>query len=139
MKKYFIRLGIILAIAYIFLFLSFSYFNVFDFCFVKIKVPGLASSKENIKKAIRLLKKSDSATYSTFCRSIDTIVESDCRSSEWNLNQKVEGQDSPGCYVKGSKTIYLNPLITRSLGEKEISELLRKYSKLSSDFWASKE
>jgi len=137
-KKYLIKLGIISGLIYVFLFFSYSHFNVFEPCFVKIRVPVIASSKAKIKKAIKFLKRSDHAAYGTFCRHVNTIVESDCLGSDWHLSNEIRGQDAPGCYVKGSKTIYLNPLKTRAMSEEKISELLKENSELSQEFWISR-
>lgn len=135
LKKLFIKIGVLLAIAYVFLFLSFSYLDVWNSCYVKIKTPGLASRKSEIKEAIKYLKSSDKEAYKNFCRYSDHIIETSCMGSDWHLDEKVRGQDSAGCYIKGSKTIYLNPLILKSLSKEKISELLKKYALSAKKFW----
>lgn len=137
LKKYSIRLAVVFAITFLFLFFSFSYFSLLDSCYVKIKAPGLASRKSEIKKAIKYLKITDKEAYENFCRYTDDIVETNCMGSDWHLEEKVRGQDSPGCFVKGSKTLYMNPLALKSLSTDKIAELLKKYSLLGKDFWES--
>lgn len=135
LKKILIRLAVILVIAFIFLSFSFSYFSVLDSCYVKIKEPGLASRKSEIKEAIKYLRITDREAYKNFCRYTDSIIETVCMGSDWHLNDKFRGQDSAGCYIKGSKTIYLNPLVLKSFSTEKISELLKKYSLLGKEFW----
>lgn len=134
-KRYLIWSALILLLVFLFLNFSFSYFNIPDSCYIKIKNPGLASNRSNVKKAIRFLKKSDRKAYDAFCRYADTIIESDCMGSDWHLNEEMRGHKSAGCYIKGSKTIYLNPLLTRPLPQEKISELIAKYSLMSEKFW----
>jgi len=135
LKKNLKRLVIVLVIVFLFLTFSFSYFSLFDSCYIKIKEPGLASRKSEIKEAIKYLKITDREAYKNFCRYTNYIIETSCMGSDWHLNEKIRGQDSAGCYIKGSKTIYLNPLILKSLSAEEISDLLKKYSNLSKEFW----
>jgi hypothetical protein len=137
LKKYLSRLAIALAAIFLLLSFSFSYFNIFDSCYIKIKEPGLASRKSEIKEAIKYLKITDREAYKNFCRHTDSIIETVCMGSDWHLNEKFRGQDSAGCFIKGSKTIYLNPLVLKSLSVEEVADLLKKYSLLGKEFWDS--
>jgi hypothetical protein len=136
-KKILIKIGIIIALFYVFLFFYFSYLSVPDSCYVKIKNPSLSNNKGSILEAIKLIKASDPVSFGTFCRNIDTIVITNCMGSDWHLGDKIVGNDSAGCYIKGSKTIYLNPIQSKKLSTEEMSSLLEKYSVASREFWES--
>ncbi|HBB36639.1 MAG: hypothetical protein UX02_C0001G0003 [Candidatus Moranbacteria bacterium GW2011_GWC1_45_18] len=137
LKKHLVKFAVVLTIFFIYLNISYSHFNVLDSCFVKIKAPGLNSRKSEIKEAIKYLKSTDKEAYKNFCRQTDSIIETSCMGSDWHLDGKVRGQDSPGCYIKGSKTIYLNPLILKSFSADKIAGLLKDYSRMGRDFWDS--
>jgi hypothetical protein len=136
-KKFIVWLTAALVILYIVLSVYYSYFSFLDNCFVKIKGVSIASNKGKILEAIGLLKSMDNSSYKNLCKYTDTIIEGACMGSDWHLTGTPLGQDAPACYIQGSKTIYMNAVIGKSLRTSEIAELLKKYSNLSKDFWSS--
>jgi hypothetical protein len=136
-KKFIVWLTATLVILYIFLSIYYSYFSLSNNCFIKIKGVSIASNKNKILEAIGLLKLMDNGSYKNLCKYTDTIIEGACMGSDWHLTSTPLGQDSPACYIQGSKTIYMNPVVGKSLRTSEISDLLKKYSNLSKEFWSS--
>lgn len=90
-------------------------------------------------KAISLLKKEDKKSYRDLCKYVDIVSEKYC----FAYDDRVEKLDyevwQPGCYVMGSRTIYIKP---ESAESEEVirkrSLEIKKYSQFSKEFWESK-
>lgn len=134
---------LILLIVIIFAFLFyviniFSYFDPLHLCYISIQGDVLQGNKETIQKAIHLIKENDKANYIMLCKYVDVISEKNCRIADVVVDpQKLrEGWELPGCYIKGSKTIYLYP---NSSGDDKViqdrAEVIKKYTSVSKSFW----
>src|SRR3990167_3362570 len=87
----------------------FSYFDPLTFCYIGIENDFLGGNQKTVKEAIRLLKKEDIQSYKTLCKNVDTIVEEYCRAADPRVRGQEVGINEPGCYISGSKIIYLIP------------------------------
>lgn len=111
----------------------FSYFDPLNFCYIKIDNDILRGNQDTIKKAIKLLKKENGESYKTLCRYVDIILEQNCV-----INMPGQKIDKEGCYIKGSKVIYLKPEKQKTdLIIKKRAEIIEKYSSYSKNFWVN--
>ena len=135
-KKY-LGIFIFLAIFAIFIFFilnAFSYFDPMNFCYVNISEKYLNNDKDTIIKAIKKIKEEDKKSYKDFCHYVNEIIEDRCFAGDPNFSQSLLNREIAGCYIKGSRTIYLNPDKT---GVEEKSHLIKRYSQKSKEFWQS--
>lgn len=137
-KKYFKKIAWLsfMFLAFYFFVNIFNYFDPLNFCYIKIDDDFLRGNESTIKKAIKLLKREDKAAYKTLCAYVDTISEHNCFTSSRNIS--LEDWNKNGCYIKGSKVIYLKPEKRESaaiINQRKTS--IKKYSEYSKDFWRS--
>src|SRR3989338_8567134 len=80
------------------------------------------------------LKKENKESYKTLCRYVDVILEQYCINGMPNPRLT----DKDGCYIKGSKVIYIKPERQNTdLIIQKRAEILKKYSAYSKKFWDS--
>lgn len=132
----FITPAIFIIIIYISVLKIFSYYDVTSLCHIKIDGDILRGNKKAIKSSIVLLKKEDKPSYQTLCKYVDTISENFCYNCDQRGDAECKYVSQPACFIKGSKTIYLNPDKSNS-GESinARAELLKKYADSSKNFW----
>lgn len=118
-----------------------SYVDVFNACHITIEKNVLRGSKKTIKDAIRLLKREDDDGYRALCFYVDTISEKPCFSVDGHIDNSkfIEDFKKDGCYVRGSKIIYIQP---ESKDSAEIARkrmlIINKISRYSEKFWNGK-
>jgi hypothetical protein len=139
----------IVGIAIVSLFLYFgmntlSYFDPINMCYINIEKDVLSGNRETIKKAIKMVKRNSSSDYRNLCKYISNIQERHCMGGDWHFGatqtaESIPGYFSTGCYILGTKTIYLLPEEndSASIIEKRANALI-KYSAYSKDFWTHK-
>ena len=132
-----IFLSIVLFMIY-YMINMFSYFDPARWCYVKIEGDIVSGSETTIRKAILVLKKDDPAAYESLCHYVDRVSERNCIVADHKISKKEfeEGWHQLGCYVRGTKTIYLKP--TRVETEDVIQErawVIKKYTEYSKNFW----
>lgn len=135
-KKYFKKFIWIFSIFLMFYFFIniFNYFSPLNFCYIKIDGDFLRGNEKTIRKAIKLLKKENKQAYNTLCGYINTISEKNCYTTSQNISR--EEREKDGCYIKGSKVIYLKP--EKGENNEVINKrknAIKKYSEYSKDFW----
>ncbi len=135
-KKYFKKFmwTFFIFLAFYFFVNFFNYFDPLNFCYIKIDGDFLRGNESTIKKAIKFLRKENKLAYKTLCAHIDTISEKNCFTSSRNVS--MEDWEKDGCYIKGSKIIYLKPEKRESniiINKRKVS--LKKYSEYGKDFW----
>ena len=114
----------------------FSYFDPLTFCYIGIENDFLKGNQKTVKEAIGLLKKEDIQSYKTLCKNVDTIVEEYCRAADPRVRGQEVGIDELGCYIRGSKVIYLIPTKTdNQFVINQRSETIKKYAYFSKNFW----
>ena len=142
LKSASIKAGILLVlfIFYSFIVNIFSYFDPFSLCNIGIDNKTISGNQETIKKAIGLVKKQDKTAYKTLCKYVNTIKESTCLASDPHLGSRPIGVDNPGCYIRGSKIIFLRPDNRDNANVVESrAETITKYANLSKNFWESRD
>ena len=122
-----------------------SYFDPLTSCYISLDNDLTKGNQATMTRAIKMLKRGDGASYKTMCRYINRITEKNCRGSDPRGEQNeqpttggsaIRGWESIGCYIKGSKEMYLkvekddSDLITRSR-----MDAIKKYSERSKFFW----
>lgn len=114
----------------------FSYFSPTSLCYISLNRDVLSGNKKTMHQAIALLKKEDKEVYRDLCKYVEVVSEKYC----YVYDDRVEKLDyeawQPGCYVKGSKTIYIKP----EAGDSEDiirkrAEDIKKYLQFSKEFW----
>ena len=137
-RNIFIGVGIFGIILFVAL-NTFSYFDLFSLCRIKIHSDVVSGNRATIKKALHLLKKSSYTDYSRACRSIDTISENDCMPGDPRVDPAFTSYRPEGCYIKGTKMMYIDPIEENSSQIiSKRAQLIAKFAKMSSDFWDHK-
>lgn len=116
-----------------------NYVDVTGLCRIRISGDMLRGNEDTIKEALKSIKASDSSGYKDICRNVDEITERFCVDSDYHLDQAAAqaGWERPGCFIRGSKTIYLKPEPgeSASVVKARAREIL-KDALLSKDYWA---
>lgn len=98
----------------------------------------IRGNEETIKQALKLIKKGNKNDYKMICKYVNTISEKYCTVADWHINEGEvrAGYEEAGCYVRGSKTIYIQPT------QEETDEVIKaraediiKYASFSKEFW----
>jgi hypothetical protein len=139
-KKIVFSLGftILIFILFILVLNIFSYFDPFSFCYIKINY-NVDGNKDTIKKAIEIIKNEDKKEYKKLCQYVNLIVERPCYSGRLGTSGMLRlNEDFVGCYIKGSKIIYLKPEKEDDfyVTKKRVGAI-KKYSQKSQEFWGS--
>jgi hypothetical protein len=118
----------------------FSYFDATSMCYIGIQGDIMRGNEKTIRGAIKIMKK-DRSAYHDMCKYVDTIKEDYCQIADWytKMDKYQKGLDLDGCYVRGSKTIYLRPdqnnnndiILKRT-------ETIKKMTGFSKEFWEKK-
>ena len=106
-------------------------------CFIKVDKDILKGNRETVFKALSSIKNNNFQEYNDICNYVDTIAEAACLVGE-NNSGKLHPLNTDGCYIKGTKTIFISPdnsdLDAATTARK--SQIL-KYSKMSKNYWLS--
>lgn len=141
-KQNLISLGILIIV---FLFVLnytinlFSYFDARSMCYISIDNDVARGEQSTITSAIKILKKEDPAAYATLCKYVDIVSENECRECDPRGDSTciLSYETIPaGCYIKGTKVIYLLP--EKDVSEKTVKKranLIKKYAEYSKNFW----
>lgn len=132
---------IFLTFAFFYLINSFSYFDPINLCYIKLKGDSLRGNEKTISDALKQIKKQDKKVYQMICKNVDIISEKFCvvRDAHIDRSAFLTGNDFPGCYVRGSRVIYLHPQQAQS--QKIIDDRakdIQYYAGLSKNFWEKK-
>ena len=124
-----------------FIFSATAYFDPLSWCRIKIEKDILSGNRTTIKQAIRLIKSQRPVDYQDLCKYVEVISEKRCTVADPNVDlaQAQAGWQEPGCYVRGSKYIYLAPESSASqVVIRQRAEAIIKYSQFSQDFWTGR-
>jgi len=132
---FYIFILLIIFLAY-FIINRFNYFDAPHLCYISLTPDILSGNKTTMHRAIDRIKKSDPEDYKDLCRYVEAISEKYCVAFDARVESRSENVQQPGCFVKGSKTIYLKP-------EKEASDsiieqraaAIKKFMLMSKSFW----
>ncbi len=126
---------IFLLVVAIFVFSGFSYVDLRELCFVKIKYDVLQGDRQSIIDAIKEIKKTDYILYKGLCKNVNTIYEKRCVLGKED-RPDIIFIDSDGCYIRGSKAILINPVGKNTYDIVEMrAEQIKKYSQMAIDYW----
>jgi hypothetical protein len=109
-----------------------SYLDIFNLCYINIDGDILRGNEKTIKDAIHLIKKDDPANYKILCKNVKTIKERYC----FIPTVPIKYGTDPGCYIRGSRVIYIIPQKEESqeVVDKR-AETIKKYAEKSRIFW----
>lgn len=116
-----------------------SYVDVFSFCAIKVEGDMVIGNRGAIIAAIKMLKKQNKKSYQTLCGYVERIIENDCLAVEPRIDSSWKGLYADGCYIRGSKTIYIKPEKngdSQSVANR--SRALMRYADYSKRFWKEK-
>jgi len=106
-------------------------------CYIKVDKDILKGNRETIFKALASIKKTDLQKYQDICLYVDTISEASCLLGE-TRNGKLHPISTDGCYLKGTKTIFLKPDSSELDAAVESRKLqIIKYAQLSKEYWTT--
>jgi len=130
----FLILAFLVLVAFI-LFSGFSYVDIRDQCFIKVRYDVLRGDRDSIIEALKVIKEEDYIFYRKFCANVNYIYEKRCTLGDDN-SSKVEFIKTDGCYIKGSHAILIEPLDDRYYNKVDLRvEVIKKYGDLAIDYW----
>jgi len=144
-KSYLIKSAVMVVVISIYLVITnlSSYIDVSPFCHVKVESNDLKGNRSTIFEAIKYLKKQDLSSYKILCQNVSKISEEICLVYSGSLESAAPGiplsVTPDGCYVKGTKNIYLTP--SRESSSDVIAaraQAIKKYAVFSQAFWQNK-
>lgn len=119
-----------------------SYVNVYPFCRISVEQDVLRGNGQTINAALDQIRDQDPKSYQTVCKYVSTITEDTCLIFDNAIGQANSQTQlatvNQGCYVKGTKNIYLTP--THDTNDQTISaraDAIKKYASFSQAFWQS--
>lgn len=115
----------------------FDYLDPFNLCYINIEGDVTRGNSKTIHQAIEQIKKTDEAAYRDLCHFVNVVSENVCMADDPN-RPSAWRDDVNGCYLRGSKVIYLNP--SRETGENIVAyraRIIKIYSQKSKGFWLS--
>jgi len=125
----------LLFLTYIIFYSYNNYVDPFNLCVINIDQDTQGGNRKTIQAALGKLKNTDKSSYEDVCRHVSLISENFCPiyhtyGGSWQYNNQ------PGCYIKGSKIIYINPTKenTDSIIDQR-AEAIKKYANFSKDYW----
>lgn len=115
------------------------YVDLFNFCNISVDKDFLKGNSSTVIKAIGIIKEQDKTAYKDVCRYVDLVSENYCPVYH-TYGGSFEFNNQPGCYIKGSKVIYVNPQKqeSKTIIEQRV-EAIKKYSSLSKEYWSKKQ
>ena len=132
-------LVLILALILYFFINQFAYFDAPNLCYISLTEDVINGNKKTMHQAISLLKRTNREDYKNLCRYVHQIAEKNCFAFDPRVESRSEKTWQPGCFVKGSKTIYIKPAKERSeLMIKKRSEEIKKFMLISKNYWENK-
>lgn len=114
----------------------YNYFDPINFCAINIDGDFLNGNKKTIQDALVSIKNTDKLSYKNICQYVSLISENFCPINH-SYGGSLEYNNQPGCYIKGSKIIYLNP--TKETSQNIIdqrAQAIKKYTELSKSYWS---
>lgn len=107
-----------------------NYIDIQNLC--RIKIESRFTDKI-IKDSISKLKDENSEDYKNLCQNINKIVEGYCLTDDPHIHSNQSGFaiEAGGCYIKGTKTVFLNPSQYGGSNEQRLEMLIKgaNYSK----------
>jgi hypothetical protein len=106
-------------------------------CYIYLEDDMLRGNNETIFKAIDKIKAENFSAYRTLCSNVDVVSENFCEGGNRRASTPAKDWNNDGCYIRGSKVIYLKPEkdITLAIIDNR-AEMLKKYSIRSQEFWS---
>ena len=135
MKTFYLLSLTFLIASAIFIYSTLNYVDVTKGCLVKISHDMLRGGRTSIRKALAEIKKTDPALYNNICSYVDIIYERRCL-VVGDVYPSVRTLDSDGCYIAGTKIIYINPISDSEQNSVELRKIaITKYTSLATTYW----
>ena len=81
--------------------------DITSLCAIRLKGHALGD-KSSLRSAVWELRTQNPTSYSNICTNISTIIEGNCFDGDGHLSDDWISE-KPGCFIKGSRTLYLKP------------------------------
>lgn len=112
-----------------------THINLSPWCSIKIEVDMLSGDRASVRQALKYLQTSDPGAYQIACAYVDTIVEKYCLVGDPHIDPSTWTSRPQGCYVRGSRNIYIAPAAYKPITTIERANLLARYAGYSKAFW----
>lgn len=122
-----------LGAPFVWAFFSFYYVDPMNGCLIRVKrfVPN--GDRASIKQALDTIKEKTPETFQDICHYVDVIDEQGCSVADPRIRPEVVAKaQQKGCYVKGTKTVYVSPLFK---GVSDRVEVISRFGLASKSFW----
>ena len=118
-----------------FIYTRFHYVDILSLCNIAIDKDFLKGNRETIVQAITQIKTEDKSAYKTVCKYVDLISENFCP-VDHAYGGPFTYNNQSGCYIKGSKVIFINPDKSNyPTVINQRAESIKKYADLSKNYW----
>jgi hypothetical protein len=133
-KPFFIIFFILIFISYLKSYV-FDYFRVWPICRINLE-QFYPDDKTNskISQALSFMRKNNPEDYLYVCKNIDSIEAKFCDLKHLLSEEKDSWHKKDGCYVKGGRTIYLNPDYISRVSTFELEEKIKYLSNKKKSF-----
>ncbi|PIR43091.1 hypothetical protein COV24_04650 [candidate division WWE3 bacterium CG10_big_fil_rev_8_21_14_0_10_32_10] len=112
-----------------------SYIDLPNLCYIGVEGDLIKGDENSIRASLKYIKNNKPSEYKNVCKYVDSIIESYCISADGRV-APLYGYDQPGCYVKGSKVVYVIPQKQQySTVVEDRAKNIIKYANYSKDFW----
>lgn len=116
-----------------------SYVDIGSGCKIEISGSLASANKDAVSALLKEIKAEDKASYDLICSSLDHIREAHCPLFDESLKEDRIIWTTPGCYLRGTKTVYLVPLNSGyAASERETKEGLIRFAEQSRMYWTGK-
>lgn len=106
-------------------------------CYIKVDKDILKGNRETVFKALNSIKNTNLQAYQDICTHVDTITEASCLLGE-TRNGKLHPINTDGCYLKGTKTIFIRPDASNLDAAVNLrKEQIMKYAQMSKEYWTA--
>ncbi|OGE33496.1 hypothetical protein A3J19_05395 [Candidatus Daviesbacteria bacterium RIFCSPLOWO2_02_FULL_41_8] len=111
------------------------YIDIFNSCNIAVDKDFLDGNRKTIIEAISRIKDQDKEGYKDVCKYVNLVSENFCPIYH-TYGGALQYNNQPGCYIKGSRIIYINPSKedTDDIIDQR-AEAIINYANLSKNYW----
>jgi hypothetical protein len=111
------------------------YVDPLNTCYIRIRKDSIDGNKKDVLAAVEHMRDTAINNYLYTCKYVNTVVLGKCLSAS-KTGPGVTSLATPACYLKGTKSVYINTAAENGDYSKEvIAKLIFKYAQASSSFW----
>jgi hypothetical protein len=114
---------------------AFAHFHPYPFCDISVRRDILRGDSKSIKEALRQIRRTDKEAYKVVCANVDKIEEKRCYNADGHVDQAAFEKVHEGCFIRGSRTIYLKPYEYSAVAVEKRVEAIKALAEKSRQFW----